>query len=895
MFAPLPLRRLCRHLASAGLLGTSLLASAWLATPALAQQTFGSTVQVVTDGDSNSPDDLSFLLTLAAGEQLTDISLLEDGKAASLAGHFSTTSLDANTLKLQLSPALDFDRFKDVKAALRIKLSTPETGASRDVVLPLLITAPATLAEAVQARLAVPAGASSYLPLLPLTAAGNLHLLSIARRQGTELSAFDYLVMADQNGVPIAAGQQAIPYIAGQSLSFDIDWSLLPGGRPVSQPLTLVALPVADLNQDLQASLTVAPGSETNALSFTAAGAVNLSIEDVLLPEQVPGQGPVSGGELFLRERNAEGDVGFTLKQGNILVGSDKIGSGLSLRVKKRLDGQSEVWQTVHVMIAAGTAAGSAASNVASTGAASSASANPTSISNTTASALAKSATNATSSSTVPKQASAEVNSQFGQLEATTKTNDKKRIPRTANSFAARYAVGPTTLYEYDANGNRTKITDPLGHVTINTYDGLSRLATSTDPANSKSTYAYNGQDRLTAVTLPRGLTTSYTYNGLGDQLADNSPDTGSTAKTYDVAGNLLTRTDAKGQTTTYTYDALSRVTSVTQQDGSRIAYSYDQGSNGQGRLTAIDEKAADGSVQRRIRYTYDSLGRILTDTRTVAGADYTTSYRYDLGRLAGITYPSGRRIDYSFNSAGQVSSVQLTDHGQSKVLAQNISYRPFGAPAAYTNGAGQALSRGYDSFGQVTAYDLGPQRWQLIYDAASRITTQADANNPTTAATYNYDVLDRLTGAVLPAGTQGYVYDVAGNRTSQTLPSETRTYSYASNSNRLQSVSGSTPKTYIYDANGSITGDGSKQFAYDTRGRLTQAILTSGTVRYEVNALGQRVRKQSGGGGSGANGSNDHLYHYDLAGRLIAESAADGSNPIDYVWLGDLPLAIIQ
>jgi YD repeat-containing protein len=57
--------------------------------------------------------------------------------------------------------------------------------------------------------------------------------------------------------------------------------------------------------------------------------------------------------------------------------------------------------------------------------------------------------------------------------------------------------------------------------------------------------------------------------------------------------------------------------------------------------------------------------------------------------------------------------------------------------------------------------------------------------------------------------------------------------------------------------------------------------------VQYRVNSLGQRIRK------TGTQG--DTVYHYDSQGRLIAESGADGSVKTEYIYLGDIPVAVVQ
>jgi YD repeat-containing protein len=94
-------------------------------------------------------------------------------------------------------------------------------------------------------------------------------------------------------------------------------------------------------------------------------------------------------------------------------------------------------------------------------------------------------------------------------------------------------------------------------------------------------------------------------------------------------------------------------------------------------------------------------------------------------------------------------------------------------------------------------------------------------------------------------------------------------------------------PRSFTFDPNGSTTNDGVNGYAYDTRGRMVQATSAVGTTSYQVNALGQRVRK--------TNGSGDTLFHYDTKGRLIAETDPGGTLKREYFYLGDIPVAVLQ
>jgi len=453
-------------------------------------------------------------------------------------------------------------------------------------------------------------------------------------------------------------------------------------------------------------------------------------------------------------------------------------------------------------------------------------------------------------------------------------------------------ASSQTTTYSYDANGNLTGITDPLSHITTNTYDALNRLIQMTDPTTGKVNTTYNGQSQVTKITDPRSKATTYTVNGLGNQTKQVSPDSGTTTYTYDAAGNMTKRTDAKSQASTYQYDALNRVTQITYKDGSKVINTYDTGTNGKGRLTQIQEFNLSGSVTSTIAYTYDASGRILTDSRSLTGvtpATATTSYRTTNGRLSGMTYPSGRQMNYTLDSLGRITQIQLQEvGGATTTLASNAQYHPFDRLKSYQDGANRIHTYPMDQDGRLTSYLAGTQSWLINYDAASRLTSQTSSNNATNTVSYGYDTLDRLTSTTLPTGTlpaasYAYGYDATGNRTSQTIGSTVRTYTIASTSNRLSSVASPTVQTYTTDANGSITSDGSTTYIYDVKGRLSQV----GTTTYQHNALGQRVRKT----GTGV----DTIYLYDLEGQLIGEASATGTTQKEYVWLNELPISLIQ
>ncbi|MBI5937844.1 MAG: RHS repeat protein [Betaproteobacteria bacterium] len=811
-------------------------------------------IRVVTDGDPNGADDLTFTLPLAEKERLAELNLIEAGRETGLLASFQQTRATDGQLQLRLHPAIDLDRFADVKAELRARIAGAD-GATREWRQAIAIVPAAALAAPLRARQAVTAGTEQLVPVLPLTQAGNAQLEGV--KGGPEQAALPYVSANGPSG-PVAVVQTPLPYRLGEALSFQLDWRLSPGGKQLKQPVQLVPTALAEFNRDLD----VPAGAP---LAFEAGAAGNLAIEDV---QRIEPQA-ASVLSLFDTAATPAGDVRFQLRPGQNL--GDQ---AVTLAVQKRLDGRDLVTQFVRVAPRPNNntqTGGDKEKNKESGQAAGSNTINAINFAPAPAPAIA-----------APAPA---VEAPLPEAEKKKATPQRKITRRSGNRFAA--IVGPATQFEYDAGGNRTRMIDPLGRATGYAYDALNRMVSSTDPAGGITALGYDALGRLATVTDPRGLTTAMTTDGLGNVTRLASPDSGTTQSAYDDAGNLVSRTDAKGQTTSYGYDALNRLTQASHADGSRTSYVYDQGGNGVGRLAGIEERAADGTLARVTRYAYDAQGRVTGETRTVAGIDYATRYRYAQGRLVGVDYPSGRGIDYGFDAAGRINELRLTDNGQTKVLASAVRYQPFGAVAGYANGAGATLNRSFDNQGRIQAVTLGGDTWQLTLDAASRITAQSNTGNPAASASYGYDALDRLTGAALPGATLGYGYDANGNRSQDTRGSVTNSYAIDPASNRVLSAAGATAKAYSYDANGSLTNDGQRQFSYDSRGRLTRAILAAASTGYEVNALGQRVRKR--------NGDTDTVFHYDLQGRLIAESAADGSRFRDYIWLGDLPLAVVQ
>jgi YD repeat-containing protein len=464
------------------------------------------------------------------------------------------------------------------------------------------------------------------------------------------------------------------------------------------------------------------------------------------------------------------------------------------------------------------------------------------------------------------------------------------------------------TTFEYDRNGNLTRLIDQLDRATTRQYDSFNRVTREQLPTPLSDSsphvidYTYNQQDQLLAVRDPKGFTTRYTVDGFGQRTALSSPDTGVSSSVFDGAGNLTSSTDARNVVTSNAYDAAGRVTRA-----GTSTYEYGAvGTAGAGLLTMMRDESG------QTEFGYDGFGRLLTKTQNVTGPvtrSFNVRYAYGTsgagtGHVTSMTYPSGNRVDIAYDSVGRPSSLALSAPGTATPISllTDIAYRPFGAVSGWSWGNGTTASpnryaREFDLEGKLVSYPLGhPGNNGVIrtlhYDAVGRITGITHTGNGQTVGaldqTYYYDDLDRLTGFDAIGTSQRYAYDKNGNRSQATFGSTTYTYTLSATSNRLGATTGPFPaKTNTYDAAGNLTGDGTVSYTYGVNGRMETSSAAGITTRYRYNARGERVVKTASAGSS--------YYVYDEQGHLLGEYDVTGTPLQETVYLGDLPVAVVM
>jgi RHS repeat-associated protein len=130
------------------------------------------------------------------------------------------------------------------------------------------------------------------------------------------------------------------------------------------------------------------------------------------------------------------------------------------------------------------------------------------------------------------------------------------------------------------------------------------------------------------------------------------------------------------------------------------------------------------------------------------------------------------------------------------------------------------------------------------------------------------------------------FVTDSVGNRLTKEVNSQTVTYTYVTGTNKIQEITG--PVSYTYDANGNITGIGSKVLTYNQNNRLIRVEENSNILgEYTYNGMGKRVIKTAGGVTT--------VFHYDFNGNIIGESDQDGNFIYEYLYKGGSRLAFVD
>ncbi|MDZ4818204.1 MAG: hypothetical protein SGJ20_04440, partial [Planctomycetota bacterium] len=439
-------------------------------------------------------------------------------------------------------------------------------------------------------------------------------------------------------------------------------------------------------------------------------------------------------------------------------------------------------------------------------------------------------------------------------------------------------ALGRTTTYSYDANGNKSaesitggitrswsyvpsadfvvsiknrarSFTDARGIAETYEYDGKGHLSSRTRGAFSESFgYDSNG-DRVQHVDFNGGMW-SFGFDAFGFPSNQSNPLNQMALLTYDTRGRMTGQTDAEGNRTVYEYDDSDRRVSstVSGPGGGVLQTAYAPG----GREQTVTDEIGKVTVNR-----FDALGR-LTQVRNALGV--TRALEYDgNGNLTQETDFRGHPTIYAYDDANRLETkteplgkVTTFEHDAlGHVLSESVS-----GPASVTRITNYRYA--HPLYFRTRVEQLGGQGGSRVQDiepdAAGNALTTTDALARVT--TRVFDAFDRTTSIQEPGRLTTLSYDANGNQLSQTVGNRTRSWVYdganrnirytdgAQHISRTSYFANGEPKTrtdanggvvtYTLDARNRVIGqrgpraDQNTQAVYDGAGNRTEETLSN-------------------------------------------------------------------
>ena len=411
---------------------------------------------------------------------------------------------------------------------------------------------------------------------------------------------------------------------------------------------------------------------------------------------------------------------------------------------------------------------------------------------------------------------------------------------------------GNQTRYQYDDRGYLTGVTNALGGQQNFTYDKNGKLTAYAIDGKEVWENEFDPDGHLIKVTDAAGRTRQTIYDDKGMPKQILMPDGSSIEICRDERGNICRLIYPDHTMVRYQYDALNRVVETIDQEENKICYQYDARDN---LISVINQEEAVS------RYSYDESGRLIK-IEDFDGGIYAVAYD-SMGRPEKLTDKEGRETRRSYDLAGN--------------LIEEIM--PVGAVNVYEYDRNNRLTRvkrmaaGQDGTAVIVDYTYDPAGNLLKVEAG-------DGAEVLTAASYEYDALNRIIAVTDPAGgRRTYAYDRRSGKVSGITDAAGNQSIYHYNDvgelTEKIDVKGNTTR-YEYNELGKITSitDGAgrmTRYSYLPGGRLDQVSYPDGRqMRYLYDCMG-RVQKKTDGQGYSLS------YTYDSMGRVIRIMGDDG------------------
>ena len=462
------------------------------------------------------------------------------------------------------------------------------------------------------------------------------------------------------------------------------------------------------------------------------------------------------------------------------------------------------------------------------------------------------------------------------------------RAPDDANAGAA---LGLTTSYEYDANGNRSATVDALGRRTEEKHDGLDRVIERDMPLSLVERFAYDGAGRVIRHTDVRGIVLKTAYDLAGrevsqtlvESITNGGADLLTLLRSYsDVAdgGGLVSveEKDANGHSVVHVQDALHREVQTFDALGKLSRSFFDA----RDRTASIDRKGY------LTEFTFDAADRPAgqVDRDLDGSAKYTQSTTYD--DLARTRTTTDRRGIVTLVESDGLGRVERTTRGSgADVQTTRNEYDAGGNVARTIDANGHATAWSYDGGNRRTVETraVGTADEVARFFKCDAVGNLTEKSNPRTGTFDSRTTYDDLNRAVLVEDGLGNAvtraFDAAGNVICEKQPKGGRR-------DPAQACSGSYVTKRDYDEFGKLTRTqdplgGVHRFVYDkVRNEVARIDANGNLTTYEYSARNERIAE------------HQHLDgHADVTCDAVplAEAPVDvdrGTGTLDWSWTYD-------
>jgi len=173
---------------------------------------------------------------------------------------------------------------------------------------------------------------------------------------------------------------------------------------------------------------------------------------------------------------------------------------------------------------------------------------------------------------------------------------------------------GAIHRYAYDAAGNLTEYTDPLGARTAYQYNGLEQPIARIDALGHSLRYAYDAIGRLTALQNENQARYRFAYDAADNLIEETGFDRRIQRYRYNQAGELTELHERQDEQTPYgelPTDELPKRTLFERDALGRLI--------GKQHMLAVQKSGQAALIEQEppSRYSYDPLGRILEAYKT--------------------------------------------------------------------------------------------------------------------------------------------------------------------------------------------------------------------------------------------------------------------------------------